>query len=78
MAGHSERDLVHPSGVTRRPRRCTLKPLAAGPKRLVLEDPYHAFAPELADDVVVERGAVVAAGQGKAMAADGVRERVAI
>lgn len=79
MAERGERNLVQPSGVTHRPRRCTLKALAAGLKRLVLEEPYHAFAPELADDdVEMERRAVIAAGQGQAMAADGVCQRVAI
>jgi urea transport system ATP-binding protein len=46
---------------------------------ILLVEQYYDFARELADDyVVMERGAVVAAGLGRNMDADGVRQRVAI
>jgi urea transport system ATP-binding protein len=46
---------------------------------ILLVEQYYDFAEELADDyVVMERGAVIAAGRGKDMEADGVRKLVAI
>ncbi len=50
-----------------------------GDMAILLVEQYYDFAEELADEyVVMERGAVIAAGQGKAMEADGVRKLVAI
>lgn len=50
-----------------------------GDMAIVLVEQYYDFAQELADDyVVMERGAVLAQGQGKNMEADGVRQLVAI
>ena len=50
-----------------------------GDMAILLVEQYYDFAEELADAyVVMERGAVIAAGQGKDMAADGVRKLVAI
>ncbi|MCZ8253657.1 MAG: urea ABC transporter ATP-binding subunit UrtE [Hylemonella sp.] len=50
-----------------------------GDMAILLVEQYYDFAEELADEyVVMERGAVIAAGQGKDMEADGVRKRVAI
>jgi len=50
-----------------------------GDMAILLVEQYYDFAQELADEyVVMERGAVIAAGQGKAMEADGVRKLVAI
>ncbi|MCZ8293488.1 MAG: urea ABC transporter ATP-binding subunit UrtE [Hylemonella sp.] len=50
-----------------------------GDMAILLVEQYYDFAQELADAyVVMERGAVIAAGQGKAMEADGVRKLVAI
>jgi urea transport system ATP-binding protein len=44
-----------------------------------LVEQYYDFAKDLADDyIVMERGAVVASGQGSAMEANGVRQLVAI
>jgi urea transport system ATP-binding protein len=46
---------------------------------IVLVEQYYDFAAELADQyLVMERGEVVARGAGASMAADGVRERMAI
>ena len=50
-----------------------------GDMAILLVEQYYDFAQELADAyVVMERGAVIAAGQGKSMEADGVRKLVAI
>ena len=50
-----------------------------GDMAILLVEQYYDFAQELADDyVVMERGAVIAAGQGRNMDADGVRKLVAI
>ncbi len=50
-----------------------------GTMAIVLVEQYYDFAQELADDyVVMERGAVIAHGQGKDMEAKGVRQLVAI
>jgi urea transport system ATP-binding protein len=50
-----------------------------GDMAILLVEQYYDFAEELADDyVVMERGAVIAAGRGKDMEADGVRKLVAI
>lgn len=50
-----------------------------GDMAILLVEQYYAFAQDLADEyVVMERGAVIAAGQGKSMEADGVRDLVAI
>ncbi len=50
-----------------------------GDMAILLVEQYYDFAQELADEyVVMERGAVIAAGQGKRMEADGVRKLVAI
>ncbi|MFN4359479.1 MAG: urea ABC transporter ATP-binding subunit UrtE [Hylemonella sp.] len=50
-----------------------------GNMAILLVEQYYDFAQELADEyVVMERGAVIAAGQGKDMEADGVRKLVAI
>jgi urea transport system ATP-binding protein len=50
-----------------------------GDMAIVLVEQYYDFARELADDyVVMERGAVLARGQGANMEVDGVRELVAI
>jgi len=50
-----------------------------GDMAILLVEQYYDFAQELADAyVVMERGAVIAAGQGKRMEADGVRKLVAI
>jgi len=50
-----------------------------GDMAIVLVEQYYDFARELADRyVVLERGEVVAAGDGRSMDADGVRQRVAI
>jgi urea transport system ATP-binding protein len=50
-----------------------------GDMAIVLVEQYYDFAQELADDyVVMERGAVLAHGQGKNMESDGVRQLVAI
>jgi len=50
-----------------------------GDMAFLLVEQYYDFAQELADAyVVMERGAVIAAGQGKSMEADGVRKLVAI
>jgi urea transport system ATP-binding protein len=50
-----------------------------GDMAILLVEQYYDFAQELADEyVVMERGAVIAAGQGKSMEADGVRKLVAI
>ncbi len=50
-----------------------------GDMAILLVEQYYDFAQELADAyVVMERGAVIAAGQGKNMEADGVRKLVAI
>ncbi len=46
---------------------------------VLLVEQYYDFAEELADQyVVMERGAVIASGEGKAMEANGVRKLVAI
>jgi urea transport system ATP-binding protein len=46
---------------------------------IVLVEQYYDFAAELADQyLVMERGEIVARGEGRRMAADGVRERLAI
>jgi len=46
---------------------------------IVLVEQYYDFAAELADQyLVMERGEVIARGVGTSMAADGVRERMAI
>jgi len=50
-----------------------------GDMGILLVEQYYDFAQELADEyVVMERGAVIASGQGKNMEADGVRGLVAI
>jgi urea transport system ATP-binding protein len=50
-----------------------------GTMAIVLVEQYYDFAQDLADDyVVMERGTVRASGLGKNMAADGVRQMVAI
>jgi urea transport system ATP-binding protein len=50
-----------------------------GQMAILLVEQYYDFAQELADDyVVMERGEVIARGQGKDMEADGVRQIVAI
>jgi len=50
-----------------------------GDMAILLVEQYYDFAQELADDyVVMERGAVIAKGLGKDMAANGVRSLVAI
>jgi len=50
-----------------------------GTMAIVLVEQYYDFAKELADDyIVMERGAVLAHGQGQSMEADGVRAMVAI
>jgi urea transport system ATP-binding protein len=50
-----------------------------GDMAIVLVEQYYDFAQQLADDyVVMERGAVLAHGQGKNMESDGVRQLVAI
>ncbi len=50
-----------------------------GDMAILLVEQYYDFAQELADEyVVMERGAVIASGQGKDMEADGVRKLVAI
>jgi urea transport system ATP-binding protein len=49
------------------------------PMAVVLVEQYYDFAEELADHyLVMERGEVVMQGRGKDMAADGVRQRMAI
>ena len=49
------------------------------PMAIVLVEQYYDFAEELADQyLVMERGEVVMRGRGKDMAADGVRQRMAI
>ena len=49
------------------------------PMAIVLVEQYYDFAAELADQyLVMERGEVVQRGRGKDMAADGVRQRMAI
>ncbi len=49
------------------------------PMAVVLVEQYYDFAEELADQyLVMERGEVVMRGRGKDMAADGVRQRMAI
>jgi urea transport system ATP-binding protein len=49
------------------------------PMAIVLVEQYYDFAAELADQyLVMERGEVVMRGRGKDMAADGVRQRMAI
>jgi urea transport system ATP-binding protein len=50
-----------------------------GDMAILLVEQYYDFAQELADEyMVMERGAVIASGQGKDMEADGVRKLVAI
>jgi urea transport system ATP-binding protein len=50
-----------------------------GDMAIVLVEQYYDFARDLADRyLVMERGEVVAQGEGKSMDADGVRQRVAI
>jgi len=50
-----------------------------GDMAILLVEQYYDFAQDLADEyVVMERGAVIASGQGKNMEADGVRKLVAI
>lgn len=50
-----------------------------GDMAILLVEQYYDFAKELADQyVVMERGEVVASGEGRNMDADGVRQRVAI
>jgi urea transport system ATP-binding protein len=50
-----------------------------GTMAIVLVEQYYDFAAELADQyLVMERGEIVARGRGASMAADGVRERMAI
>ena len=50
-----------------------------GDMGILLVEQYYDFARELADHyVVMERGAVVASGQGSAMETDGVRQRMSI
>jgi urea transport system ATP-binding protein len=50
-----------------------------GDMAILLVEQYYDFAEELADEyVVMERGAVIASGQGAAMEDDGVRKLVAI
>ena len=46
---------------------------------IILVEQYYDFSAELADQyLVMERGEVIARGRGADMAADGVRERMAI
>ena len=53
--------------------------IAGEPMAIVLVEQYYDFAEELADQyLVMERGEIIARGRGADMAADGVRERVAI
>ncbi|MDE2161141.1 MAG: ABC transporter ATP-binding protein, partial [Burkholderiales bacterium] len=53
--------------------------LAGAPMAIVLVEQYYDFAAELADRyLVMERGEIVARGAGKAMEADGVRQRMSI
>ena len=50
-----------------------------GDMAILLVEQYYDFAQELADEyLVMERGAVIAAGQGRSMEADGVRKLVSI
>ena len=50
-----------------------------GDMAIVLVEQYYDFARELADDyIVMERGSVLAKGQGTNMEVDGVRDLVAI
>lgn len=50
-----------------------------GDMAILLVEQYYDFAQDLADEyVVMERGAVIASGQGKNMETDGVRKLVAI
>ena len=50
-----------------------------GDMAILLVEQYYDFAQELADDyLVMERGEVIARGQGKDMEANGVRQLVAI
>ena len=50
-----------------------------GDMAILLVEQYYDFAQELADEyLVMERGAVIAAGRGSSMEADGVRTMVAI
>ena len=50
-----------------------------GTMAIVLVEQYYDFAQELADDyVVMERGSVLARGQGANMEVDGVRQLVSI
>ena len=50
-----------------------------GDMAILLVEQYYDFAQELADRyLVMERGEVIAQGDGKAMEADGVRRLVAI
>ena len=50
-----------------------------GTMAILLVEQYYDFAQELADDyLVMQRGEVIARGQGKTMQADGVRQLVAI
>ena len=50
-----------------------------GTMAIVLVEQYYDFAAELADQyLVMERGEIVAHGEGRNMAADGVRERMSI
>ena len=50
-----------------------------GDMAIVLCEQYYDFAQELADEyLVMERGEVIARGQGKDMEAQGVRQLVAI
>ena len=50
-----------------------------GDMAIILVEQYYDFAQELADDyVVMERGSVLARGEGRNMDADGVRQMVAI
>jgi urea transport system ATP-binding protein len=61
-------------------RRLADKGMDCGkPMAIVLVEQYYDFAEELADQyLVMERGEVVMSGRGKDMAADGVRQRMAI
>ena len=60
-------------------RRLANEGLEGKPLGVVLVEQYYDFAAELADQyLVMERGEIVARGQGADMAADGVKARMAI
>ena len=60
-------------------RKLATEGLGGAPVAVLLVEQYYDFAQELADHyVVMERGAVIAQGEGASMEADGVRKLVAI